>query len=381
MKILYDSQIFDLQKTGGISRYHANLYKGCLNNNIDAQIGLLYSDNIYIKEINENIKPGFTEQEKFLYGLNFPHKKYAYKIYKNCVGPIKSSATLNQKYTDKLIQAGKFDILHPTYYHSLYKKTRILKPIVITIHDMIFESHPEYFQDIRIISNKNEMINNSSAIISISNYTKEQILRFYPKLDESKIKVIHHGISLNIDLNKTKNTQKENFLLFVGDRGGYKNFYRLIRAISLLKSKDFKLICVGKEFNINERLYIKFLNLENQIINVGRITDSELEDLYMKAKAYISPSIIEGFGLPLLEAMKYLTPMIISDIPIYKEIVEDYALYFNPLDENNIAETIDYAFNNEHLLLLNATNALSLIKKYSLENMISETISLYNSII
>lgn len=75
-----------------------------------------------------------------------------------------------------------------------------MKPIVITIHDMIFESHPEYFQDIRIISNKNEMINNSSAIISISNYTKEQILRFYPKLDESKIKVIHHGISLNIFL-------------------------------------------------------------------------------------------------------------------------------------------------------------------------------------
>ena len=73
--------------------------------------------------------------------------------------------------------------------------------------------------------------------------------------------------------------------------------------------------------------------------------------------------------------------MVTSDIPIYKEIVEDYALYFNPLDENNIAETIDYAFNNEHLLLLNATNALSLIKKYSLENMISETISLYNSII
>lgn len=379
MKILYDYQTFDEQKTGGISRYHANLYEGCLENNIEAEIALLYTDNIYINNIIKGLKPSFTDKERFLYNLNIPYKHYIYKMYKKIIAPCNNSTMLNKKYCDRVIKQHDFDIFHPTYYHNIYTEKEVSAPIVITIHDMIYESHPEYFNQIDIISKKKEMIHNATAIIAISNYTKEEILRFYPDINDSKIKVIYHGINKKINLCYPE--EKQNYLLYVGDRGGYKNFYRLLRALSKLKTKDIKLICVGKEFSKDEILYINFLNLQNKIINKGRVSDTELQSLYINAKAYISPSLVEGFGLPLLEAMQYHTPMIISDIPIYKEIMKNNAIYFNPLNENHISEMIDYVLQHESITNSIVINASKQLEEFTHERTINDTIALYKSLI
>lgn len=380
MKILYDYQIFDEQKIGGISRYHADLYKGCKNRQIETQIALLYSDNIYIKPFIKDIKPQFSSEDKFLPNIKMPYKHYAYKAFKKVFGPYKSSMALNREYCNNIISQHDFDIFHPTYYHEIYTQEQISAPIVITIHDMIYESHPLFFNNIDIIAKKGLMIHNSTSIIAISNYTKEQILRFYPHLNENKIHVIYHGINLD-KLHKPTKGYKENFILFVGGRDGYKNFYRLLRAFSKIKDTDVKLICVGKNFSHDEWVYIKFLNLQNRVINQGRISDQELQSLYARAKAYISSSIIEGFGLPLLEAMKFYTPLLISDIPIYREIIENNAIYFNPLDENDIAEKINYALNNEFELEKLAVQATKRLEYFSQDKTIKNTLALYTSLI
>lgn len=379
MKILYDYQTFDEQKTGGISRYHANLYKGCLDNDIDAEIALLYTDNIYIKKYISGLNPAFSGEEAFLKGINLPYKHYLYKLYKSIFTPCNSSSILNKRYCEKIIQQHNFDIFHPTYYHSVYTEKEVSSPMVITIHDMIYESHPEFFGQIDIISKKKEMINNANSIIAISNFTKEEILRFYPNINESKIKVIYHGIKQK-DYIKNP-TKRKNYILYVGDRFGYKNFYRLLRAFTMIRTSNIKLVCVGKQFTKDEQLYIDFLNIGDKVINKGRVSDIELDNLYTEAKAYISTSLVEGFGLPLLEAMQHNTPMIISDIPVYNEIVKDNAVYFNPLDENNIAEMIEYTLQHESIANSMAINANNHVKFFSEERTINETIDLYKSLV
>lgn len=379
MRILYDYQTFDEQKTGGISRYHANLYKGCLRTNVDAKIALLYTDNIYIKNIITGLKPAFTAEDRFLYGLNIPKKHYIYKMYRSLFKPCLNSTSMNKNYCDEIIKQHHFDIFHPTYYHRVYTNEEVASPIVITVHDMIYESHPEFFKQIDIISKKKEMIKNATSIIAISNFTKEEILRFYPEINESKIKVIYHGCTPKMDI--INNRGKKNFILYVGDRGGYKNFYRLLRAFAKIKTYDIKLVCVGKEFSKDEELYIEFLNLQNKVLNKGRVSDIELNDLYMDAKAYISASLVEGFGLPLLEAMQYNTPMIISDIPVYREIVGDNAIYFNPLDENHMTEMIEYMLQHDFETNSIVEGANKRLRFFTEEKTINETIDLYKSLI
>lgn len=380
MKVLYDYQIFDEQRIGGISRYHADLYKGCINNQIEAEVALLYSNNIYIKSLIKEIKPQFSSEDKFLPNIKLPYKHYLYKVFKKIFGPYKNSTLLNKEYCNNVIAQHDFDIFHPTYYHEIYTQKQISTPIVITIHDMIYESHPHYFNNIDIISKKEAMIHNATSIIAISNYTKEQILRFYPHINENKIKVIYHGIKLETPQKPSTET-KENFILFVGGRDGYKNFYRLLRAFSKIKNSNTKLICVGKDFSHDECVYIKFLNLQTQVINKGRISDEELQSLYIKAKVYISPSLIEGFGLPLLEAMKFYTPLLISDIPIYREIIGNNAIYFDPLDEDDIAEKIDYALDHESAVEELTVQAIKRLQYFSQDKTIKNTLSLYTSLI
>ncbi len=378
MNILFDDMIFEFQNKGGISRYHLELYKGLIEKGINAKIGIKYSDNIYLRNYDSSIKKQFGVLDRFFPDQNFKGKYRLYQLY-SVFRRIKNSRELNKEYIDNLLN-GNFDILHPTTYLESYSD--IKKPIVITIHDMIHESYPEYFCSLQTIKDKYEIAQKANKIIAISEYTKQEILKYYSFIDPNKISVVYHVICLDDNEDFFENEFTFPYLLYVGSRNEYKNFSIILKAFSKIKSEigELKLLCVGEPFTNNEIIYIEMLGLSNIVINKCNVTDKRLRSYYKYAEYYISSSIAEGFGLPLLEAMKYRTPMLLSNIPVYKEIASNAAVYFDPYNVYSLINIINDILNNSILKKELKNKGVNRVKLFSINNMITNTIDVYKSL-
>jgi glycosyltransferase involved in cell wall biosynthesis len=174
------------------------------------------------------------------------------------------------------------------------------------------------------------LISKSKIIIIPSQVSKNELVSFF-KIPENKIKVVYLGVDK--EKFKNLNLQKENFYLIVNATFPYKNVDYVIKLWRKFDIKE-NLIIVGYHYKyIKYHDYLKELTkklyLENRIIFYPKVTDEELIELYNKAKALISPSLKEGFGLPPLEALACGTPIILSNIPVYKEIYGDIGIFFD----------------------------------------------------
>jgi len=379
MNVLYDYQIFQLQKVGGISRYHADLYHGLRGRGVKCDVGTLYTDNIYLNNDAERFDPQFQGWEHFITNRNF-RGKARLALFCSRWKPLKGSSDYNMEHVRTLIGKGGVDIFHPTYYNDLYENVELPKT-VLTIHDMIFESFPQFFGGLGTIKNKRLLAQKADKIIAVSEYTKSETLKYYDFVKPSMIDVVYHGIELNQKY-KTQKLVNYPYLLFVGQRGRYKNFYFLIRAMRELKKthKDLRLICVGAPFCEAEKIYMRFMQVEDDIQYFGRVSDSELASLYTNAVAYVSSSLTEGFGIPLLEAMKYETPMLLSDIPVYREVAQKAAIYFNPSDELSFCTAFDNLADKS--LRINLVNeGVKRVASFTKERMVENTYNVYKSIL
>ena len=349
MKILFDYQAISGQDYGGNSRLYIELIKR-LKSKCEIDYSLLFSNNHYLRENNFlNALPFFSNQE------------FKYK------NEIKN--TINKIYSSKKILFDDYDIFHPTYYNnyylSFYKKK---KPLVLTVLDFI---HENYYRKSGIslndntINNKNNLIKKASKIISISEYTKREMLELYPMLDPENVKVSHLNHSLNMSLIKENTAISErycNYLLFVGRRPHYKNFVKLVKALQyyLLDNPNQILICAGGgKFTNEERVLLRELKIEKQVIQHFFSNDSDLVTLYKNAKCFIFPSEYEGFGIPVLEAFQCGCIALLNNRTSLPEVGGNAALYFD----------ID---NTQSLLIaLNKLDDLTLISELKLK-MVSQ---------
>jgi glycosyltransferase involved in cell wall biosynthesis len=324
IKVLFDHQTFSLQRYGGISRYFANLYHSISDNKeIKIEIGSLASRNNYISDY-----PFFLKQ-----GIANTFFKKDRKLYK-----------LNKKYSNHLVKKSDFDIFHPTYYDP-YFLNNIDKPFVVTVYDMIHELMPEFFDSNNIdAENKKKLIDRADKIIAISESTKKDIIDVY-NIDSNKIKVIHLGyFDDEIDLALTQeNFDLKPYLLYVGDRNTYKNFYNFLKAISPIfkKRKDLQLICAGGgPFKSSEIQAINRAGINNRIFQKN-VSGFELKSLYANAELFIFPSLYEGFGFPLIEAFANNCAVACSNTSSFIEVAGDAAVLFNPLIIDEITFAID----------------------------------------
>ena len=248
---------------------------------------------------------------------------------------------------------------------------------------MIHELMPEYFsQNDPVMYHKRLCIEKASHIIAISETTKENLIDILG-IHENRISVIHHGYKKpTIELNQLKVDIKGNYILYVGDRAGYKNFTTFITAISplLLERKDLSLICAGGgEFQITENELILRLNLRGKVIQISA-TEEQLASLYSNAITFIFPSIYEGFGLPILEAFQYNCPIVASDNACFREILGNAGHYFDPNSHaeilSKITNLIDHPLTREELI----NKGKDQLPKFSLEKCISKTIEVYHKI-
>lgn len=358
MKVVFDHQIFCIQNLGGISRYFTNIFKYIKSHQCDIQgeLSVKYSDNIYIKNISHDIEnpPWFLKN-------NFIGKKFFLE-------------RINRFYTNRLIEKIDFDVFFPTYY-STYFLDKIKQPYVLTVHDMTHEHFPEIFYKNKdfTLHYKRKAIENAAHLIAISENTKKDLLKYY-NVAKEKISVIYHGIEQDYS---TQSVTKFNdpFFLFVGERGGYKNFEIVLRALSALQNKSINLISTGKSFSKREKGQLKKYGLEYRVIAL-HLTDSQLNYLYENAVALVYPSLYEGFGYPLLEAMRASCVVITSNSSCLPEIGGDAALYFNPLIVEELIGKMQYVLSlskseKSDIISRGAKNLLRFTLKESMDKTIS----------
>lgn len=354
MKVLYDSQIFSLQKFGGISRY---IYELIYNNKglYETVLAGKYFENKYLSETK------FYKDKLF---FDFKYKKYLLNEY-------------NKKFSKEIIKENKYDILHPTYYDTYFMKIN-KKPYVIDAHDMIQELFPiNSIAQKKIREKKSIVMHNASAIIAVSENTKKDLLKLYPEIQESKVHVCYRG-SFWESINKKQN--QDNYILFTGQRSFYKNFINFVKAVApLLKKYNIRLICTGSPFSKSEITLFEELDIYSNIKNVFA-NDSELKNLYAHAICFVYPSLYEGFGVPILESWAMKCPIALSSTSCFPEIAENAGLYFDPNNIDDIKDKVEQLINDSKLQNDLINKGTERIKKFNWSDKIDETFSIYNSL-
>ncbi len=276
MLIIFDDIIKELQNSGGISVYWDNL-----KNNLERDI----------TSISYNGPSNLNDSK---YNLLF------------------------KRYTNFKIEANFKHIFHSSYYRV--SKNNNSKNVV-TVHDFVYEYFSKGLRKFVHILQKRNAIQNAHRIICVSEHTKQDLLKFYPQIDKSIIKVIYHGVSNDFYNINSHNFTNKNKIIFVGKRSGYKNFKILIESFPSLIG--YELILVGGGKLLKDE--IESLNKINFVHHLN-ISNSKLNELYNNSFVLIYPSLYEGFGLPILEALKAGCPVICNDSSSTAEIGSNYVL-------------------------------------------------------
>ena len=221
-------------------------------------------------------------------------------------------------------------------------------------------------------------------IICISENTRKDLLEIID-VDPQKVSVVHLGYSLSIPASKKmEKIIQHPYLLYVGKRGGYKNFERLLNAYadSNRLKKDFCLVCFGGGDFISEELdYINHLGISKDRILYCSGDDTLLAKFYFHASAFVYPSLYEGFGIPLLEAMSFSCPVICSNISSIPEVAGDAAEYFDPYSVENIMDAIENVVYSDHKRNHLIPLGLKRIEEFSWEKCAIKTKSIYSSLL
>jgi len=221
---------------------------------------------------------------------------------------------------------------------------------VTVFHDLQHKRHPEYFRWFDLPFWRFLLwasAHRSHKLIAVSEATRSDLLRFYG-IPKERIAVIAHGVEPAFS--RLDRSHTESCLLCVSTLHPHKNLPRLIRAYGR-KKRDFRLILAGlRGFHAGaiERL-IQEMNLRDSVQITGWVPREELYSLYERARAFVYPSLFEGFGMPVLEAMAAGIPVACSDIPPMREVAGDAALFFDPVNEDDIASAIDRVMNDGQL--------------------------------
>lgn len=246
------------------------------------------------------------------------------------------------------------DVLHVPHYNVpiFYKGD-----MVVTIHDLTHLVYSEFlsskFAKLYAKIMMKIAIKKAKVILTVSEHTKKDLIKFF-KVDENKIKVTYLGVKEEL-IEKSKeevNYLYERFniprdkkiIMYVGNLKPHKNLERLLTAFSRMKNnEECVLLLVGKAFSnynvLNEKE--KELKIEDKVIHTGIVDDKELLDLYNLVDLFVFPSLYEGFGLPVIEAMACGTKVVSSNSSSLPEVGGDKIPYFNPKDVEEMTKVIE----------------------------------------
>jgi len=415
-KILIDGRFIGVGES--ISRYTMEILQGILKLDKKNKYTLLMRPQGK-KEFNKF----FSEKQK----ANFNNLKTVYLDIPHYSLP---EQTRLLKYLDK----NKFDLIHFTQFNHPIRYKGVF---VVSVHDLTLLGHLHRMNPLKRLGFKGVMssaIKDSSQIITISNYSKKDIVETY-KIDPKKISVTYLGVDKKFN-EKLKNQNEKlksfkdkykiagDYILYTGMWKKHKNLIRLMKAFEIFIKKDvttrsntdsiqkseklqatnyklqagsIQLVLVGKIDHEEPEVLAeisqinKLLALPRQqagtnyklpaIITTGFVDEEELPVAYVGALAYIIPSLSEGFGLPPLEAMASGTPVLSSNVSAMPEILGDATLYFDPYKVDDIAKKIEMMVSDEKLRSKYASRGLEHVKKYDWSDTARKTLDVYLKIL
>lgn len=263
------------------------------------------------------------------------------------------------------------------------------KPHVTTVHDLTLLK--TYNSDKNwLIFHFKQMVGkvvfwwvgrSSRHILVPSLSTRREYLDF-SNIDPSRVSVTYEAADVSNVLPRQHDVPFSTFLLYVGQQSDYKNIRRLINAHQLLLASypQLGLVLVGSKSKLTlvNEAWVQKNNFEN-IYFSGRVDDDELAWLYSHCAAYVFPSLMEGFGLPGLEAMTYGAPVVCSDATSLPEIYGQAAIYFNPLSVSDMAEKINSVLENDDVRTQLVKKGYERTKRYSWRKMAAQTHQVYRS--
>ncbi len=221
----------------------------------------------------------------------------------------------------------------------------------------------------------------SKHVITISNYSKKDILHFV-HINTNKITVAYPAAEQFSEYPETiKQFKNRDYIMYVGRAESYKNNRTLIKAHQelLVQHPDLRLVIVGSKdkLRLSDMEWVRDKDYTN-VDFVGFMSDAQLAWLYQNCKAYIFPSLMEGFGLPPLEAMQYGAPVASSNTTCLPEVLGDAALYFDPTDTDDMVDKISRILDDKDLRNELRKKGQEQVKKYSWDRMAKQTLEVYN---
>ncbi|WP_419902630.1 glycosyltransferase family 4 protein [Kiloniella sp.] len=369
MKISFDQQVFLLQEYGGISRYFCSLAKE-LNQKSDLDTRVIAP-----LHFNRNLST-----LKGVLGAGCLMPKLHPKLMRIAMETSKYAA----RYAIKKFAP---DILHETYFTCDDYQPNGTKR-VLTVYDFIHERYADLFEHSHMTSGpKKAAALRADHVISISESTRRDLIE-YCGVPEDKISVTYLAADECFRLENIVSDPELKitapYVLFVGSRGGYKNFEGLVQAFSCssrLKA-DFDIICFGggplnkKEINLISECGLR----SDQVIHIGG-ADSILAQLYRDAAAFVYPSMYEGFGIPPLEAMAAGCPVVSSNTSSLPEVVGQAGEYFDPNNSETMKEAMEHVLYSETRRKELITLGHRQEAKFSWEKCANETLTIYRNLI
>lgn len=336
LRVLFDHQTFSYQKFGGNSRYFAELI-GELSAGTEAEVdlGVARSPNAYLQ--HAPYYRGVTTQRTDVRAFLTTYVRNAIQT--------------------QLVARRPHDIYHATFYDPAALLAKRKAKLVVTVLDMIPEHYPDFFTTTglygrlvtkRWIAGKRTLCERADAILAISEHTKRDVVDFYG-IDPARITVTHLA-------NRLASTGKEppvegfpeRYVLYVGTRNTYKNWPFFIEAIAPVLARDPTLHVVnigGGAFDATESALIERLDLRSRI-HQKSVRDSELAACYAHARAFVFPSLYEGFGIPILEAFDCGCPTLLANASCFPEIAGDAARFFDPHDAASLRTALSDVLDN-----------------------------------
>ncbi len=287
--------------------------------------------------------------------------------------------------------------LKKPYYDAFWNPGHYLPPFapknsIVSILDLSYVYFPELFAKTDLLKlNKwsKYSAKHAKKILTISISSKNDIIKEY-KIDSGKVEVIYPGIGIesrikNNELSMENLSKKYSvtspYILFVGTLQPRKNVARLIEAFSKLDS-DISLVVIGKKGWQYEEILAapaKF-GVESKVRFLHNVTSEDLPSFYKNAEFFVLPSLYEGFGLPVLEAMQLGCPVITSDISSLPEAGGNAALYFDPKNVDDIKEKMQKVLNDKDLRKKMIDKGHDQVKKFSWEKSAKETLAIIESL-
>lgn len=375
-------------EAGGVGHYVYQLVRHLLKIDHQNEYVLFFDYRIKKKKIKKFVQ----KNVKIVFFPFFLYKKYIFK-------------PVSLYLLEAILKKEKLDIWHLTYIPTTPQKIDI--KTVVTVHDLSLFRLPNLFSKKEIETKEKELssfLPLVDKIITVSQSTKKDLEQIF-KIPSEKIRVIYHGIDQRffqrigekaIERVKKRYGIKNDYFLFLSPLETRKNICRLISAFESFKEKvkkepkkipsnleNIQLVLVGKAGSAFSKIKnkIKKSLYKKDIILTGYVPPEDVNALYEGAKIFLFPSLYEGFGLPVIEAMAKGVPIITSNLSSLPEIVGENALLVNPYSIQEITQGIIDLLTNEELRKKITSQAIERAKQYQWEKTAQETLNLYQELI